>query len=183
MKLKPLLLTSGNFYSRGNLIMCPQLQSETKQMRHELYVSDWMHFNPRQPSAQTYVPSLSWVLCFPAAPEVNGASNHVKNLPSLSRALWDSWIFLHRTYIFFFQKWDDDERDTSVAMGTQREVCVSRAPSCKQVLLALEMGVSALMASVQVLPTWSPRVPGSGSGGPAPFMLREEDLKGQVTVK
>lgn len=66
--LKPLLLTFSNFYSRGNLIMCRQLQSETKQMRHELYVSDWMHFNPRQPPAQTSVPSLSWVLPSPAAP-------------------------------------------------------------------------------------------------------------------
>lgn len=62
-------------------------------MRQFMYVSDWMHFNPRQPPAQTDVPSLSRVPCFPAASRVNGVSNHVKNLPSLSKALWDSWIF------------------------------------------------------------------------------------------
>ena len=102
-----------------------------------------MYFNPWQPPAQTYVPSLSWVLRCPAAPGLNGARNHIKNLPSLSKVLWDPWIFLHQTYIFFFQKWEDEEHDTLVVMGTQREACVHCSPSCKQALVALETGVSS----------------------------------------
>lgn len=153
-------------------------------MRHELYVSDWMHFNPRRAPAQTYVPSQSWVLRFPAAPGLNGASNDVKNLSSLSKALWDSWILLHWTSIFFFQKWDDDERDTLVAIGTQHEVCVSRAPSCKPTLRALEMGVSSTDGICPGLAhVFSQGVWVWEWGRSAPFMLREEDLKGQVTVK
>lgn len=110
-----------------------------------------------------------------AAPGMNGVSNDVKPLPNLSKTLWDSWIFLHQTYIFFFQKWKGDERDILVTMGTQCEVF---GPLTNQSCCFQGQVWAAVVASVQVLPLCSSRVP----GGSALFILQEED-EGQITVK
>lgn len=68
-------------------------------------------------------------------------------------------------------------------MGTQHEVCVIDASFCKQVLLALERGVSSTGGICPGLAHGLSQSIWTGSEESAPFMLQGEDVKGCVTVK
>lgn len=120
-----------------------------------------MHLNPIQPPAQTHGPSRGWVLHFPAGLGWVVPALTLKICPASAQPIGTLGFFFIGPVSFFFQKRDNDEYDTLVAMGTQHDVCVSCAPSCSHSYWLERWLWPPLVASGQVLPTGSPR----GLGG------------------
>lgn len=116
-----------------------------------------MHLHPTQPPAQPHGLSQGWVLHSAAGLGWELPAMILKTCPTSAQPLGTLGFFFTGPMSFFFQKWEDDEHDTLVAMGTQHGVCFS----CSQSYW-LRGGCDQHWWHWPGLPTCSPRSLGLG---------------------
>lgn len=92
VELKPLLLTSSNFYSCGEWIVYPWLQSDTEQT-WTVYIESHSAScsNPWAITGLPFPAGLGWVV----------PAKMLKIFPSSAQPIGTFGVFLHQTYVFF----------------------------------------------------------------------------------